>query len=400
MNEGSLIDFSTIAAGGRLGYNSSNIHGFSVGLSIDYATEIWSTDLLNTDSTGNWNSKWEMELFDITTPERRQDILRLSKAFVNYRNDRLNLRIGRQDLSTPLMNKRDGRMMAFEFGGISGKWKINPKWQSDFGWIRSVGVRSIGSWSGLNEAIGVVGKGRTLEGAKANYQGKTGIDGVGFLGIHWTPNIEHKFEFCNFYLEGANHTSWFEWNYGLRNVRFGLQVIKQFPASNPSELYLQGSGKSSLLSTTCAYNWSDKFSSSVSATYITSEGKFLFPRELGREKVYTSMTRSWLEGFGNAKLMTLRLKYKTADKRFNQFIGLGMVDAPEVDDYEMNKYGVRDHVHLNIQTRFKPLQSLDQFEVEMLYVFRHNINGEEASEREIFNKTNYHQVNLIGALKF
>jgi len=395
-NMDGLKDFTSTAFGARIGYISTSYQGLSFEFSYDYVTEIYSSSLFSESNDSLGKSKWELELYDIETPQKRFGIGRLGKAFVQYENPKFQLRLGRQDLNTPLLNKRDGRLMSFQFGGAYGSWKLTKCLNMNFGWVQSVGIRSVGTWYSFNDAIGKVGKGRTSQGAKGNYQGLTGSNGIGIISLQYKGQ-NSAIELWNFHLDNINTTYWLEGHKGFENLELGLQVVAQGPVKDASSDYLQGNGDSRLAGAQVKYSIDDNKNISLSGTLIDKHGKFLFPRELGREKLFTSMPRHWLEGLAKTKAYTL--KWNSMKKYSKNAIGLSYVDAPEQEDFPNNKYLISDHIHLNIQQRWYPKQFKDKLVLELLYVFRKNLVA-SYSPAVTFNKTNYNQVNLIGTLAF
>ncbi|MCC5919979.1 MAG: hypothetical protein LAT68_06145 [Cyclobacteriaceae bacterium] len=81
--------------------------------------------------------------------------------------------------------------------------------------------------------------------------------------------------------------------------------------------------------------------------HIADEGRFLFPREWGREKFYASLNRERFEG--NGGLNTITLKYN-----INQFntkggklsLGASVVSNEGKENFRLNKYGMLDYYHL------------------------------------------------------
>ena len=89
----------------------------------------------------------------------------------------------------------------------------------------------------------------------------------------------------------------------------------------------------------------------VSASYLKAfdTGRFLFPRELGREDFYVSHPRSWVDGFGDTEIYMLRFRYRKETKQNGRVYidtRIAKIDAPPIDDARFNKYGLPSYYQL------------------------------------------------------
>ena len=79
---------------------------------------------------------------------------------------------------------------------------------------------------------------------------------------------------------------------------------------------------------------------------ISNNGRFLFPREWGREVFFASLPRERYEGSGGTNAYTLKYDYAIPGKNITTMAGIGKVDMPAVHDYELNKYGLPSYYHV------------------------------------------------------
>ncbi|MCB9245241.1 MAG: hypothetical protein H6606_02325 [Flavobacteriales bacterium] len=395
-NEGSYRDFVSSAFGGGLNCVTPSWKGFRLGGEVLAVTELFSNDLLEKDPASGFNSKWEMELYNIEKPSERNGLFRLSKAYIEYRKKGALMRFGRQTFQTPLLNPRDGRMMPFQHGGMYFRSPIFRRFQTELGIVRSVSVRSTTSWYDLNDAIGMVSSGKTESGTNAVYRYRTGTEGLAFAKLSWENEKGMSVEIWDFYLDKLNNTVWAEVEKDLGKLEFGVQVVAQSPALNTSADYIQGSGRSYTGSFRVLRKLGKNRELSLNATRVSKAGKFLFPRELGRESFYTSLPRCRMEGLGGTSAYSVQYTWHNSGKdNFSQDIQCAVYDVPQPYDFALNKYEVTDYLNLNIRNTFSPSFADERLEFDLLYVYRHNLSKGVSDPRLIVNKTNFNQINFV-----
>lgn len=89
---------------------------------------------------------------------------------------------------------------------------------------------------------------------------------------------------------------------------------------------------------------------SVSGNYtrITRTGRFLFPREWGREPFYTFLPREREESFGGLDAAILLANYAVpAVPGLKAEASYGRYYLPDVKDFRLNKYGMPSYSQLN-----------------------------------------------------
>ena len=395
LNRPEFRDFSTVAFGGSLGYTTPQFKGLSASAKFHYSTEIWSNDLLDPDPLSGKISKWEVELYDIADPDHRRDVMRLSEAFLQFRNAKWNVKLGRQSLNTPLFNERDGRMMPFNFGALYGTYKQNKNWSFDLGYVYSASVRGFSSWNDLDGTIGLVSRGVSTTGDPVKYLDSTGCSGAGIAKVAWKGK-EQQLQFWAFYMDRLNTTFWTEWTAMRAPWTAGIQSVIQIPSANASQVYLQGSGNSQVLSGKIGHSWPRKGKVTAAFTWITNSGKFLFPRELGREKLYTSMPRSWVEGNGNLMAASLGWTYRwSASGGWRARTKVAYIKPDVATNFEMNKYGHKEQLQWNVQVRYAPEKWSEHFNVELLYLINRTVDASYYAASKEINRRNFQEINVI-----
>src|SRR5690554_7218767 len=90
---------------------------------------------------------------------------------------------------------------------------------------------------------------------------------------------------------------------------------------------------------------------------ISDKGRFLFPREWGREQFYASQTTELFEGNGGVNAFVMRYKYNSKNNQHATTLSAGLIDQPSVDNLRINKYALDNYYHFRSEEHTSELQS-------------------------------------------
>jgi hypothetical protein len=403
-NEKNLSDYHAHALGGGLRFESGSFHGFQVAVSGFYTFNMLSSDLGLADSVTGQISRYELSLFDIENPGQKKDLDRLEEFYIKYNFRKARFLFGRQLINTPFINLQDGRMRPTTVKGLWGEGLLSPRTQFEGGWIYDISPRGTMSWYDLGESIGLYSTGVNTDGTKSGYAGQLSSAGVAVAGLTHHPNKEFKFQLWNYFTENIFNVAFAQLEYKqVGNKRSGmiagLQLVRQDAVSKggndePRKTYINKGHVSHVISTRLGWR-NGKTETDVNYTRITSDGRFLMPREWGRDPFYTFLARERNEGLGNVHAWTARLTqffYQSAGKVSLQ---LGYYDLPHVNDYRLNKYGMPSYWQANMDIRYRFGKVLDGFEAQWLSVFKWRSGDESLTSKYIINKVNLSHHNLV-----
>jgi len=395
-NEGDLKDYYTNAIGGAIAFKTEEYKGFELGVKGIFTYKGFSSDLNEPDETTGRVSKWEHELYDITDLENFNDLDRLEELYIKYYFKKGYFAYGKLAIEeTLLLNESDGRMKPFAFKGFWLNLNKN-KHVFNISWLDRVSPRSTVEWYDFNEAIGLVYNGYQPNGELANYHEKTNSKGL--------ISLQYETEFDNldvranhYYLHHIFSTSLLELDFCMNNWFFGLQYAVQFPDGFQNNLlyqerYIQPNENGQVLSSKIGHK-SEHWYLGISYTKSFDTGRFLFPRELGRDHFFTSISRSRLEGFGDANVFTLSGDYDFNIDRFQVAIEFTEVFGPETDNFKFNKYNLDEYYQINTRIHYELEGFFECLNFDLLYVFKENKNTDDAVN--IFNRSNFHQINFV-----
>lgn len=401
INEGELKDYWANAIGAGLDFHTAEWKGISLGLKGIFIYRIASNDLNEKDQIAGASSRFEKQLFDLEHPENYTDLDRLEELFIQYRNKKWTIQFGKIEVKTPIVQLHDGRMKPKVFTGF---WSQLNDWKHldiYFGWMYQSSPRSTTHWYNIKDAIGIYNNGYLEDGTKANYHHHLKSSGLGIAGLKYHKK-HHKIQLWNYYLDNMVNTTMVQYDYTHQWI-FGVLYLNQLPVSNGGSKvvqhrYYKTTETTHVGSARLGYQLGN-YSLTLNGTYVGETGRYIFPREFSFDPFYTSITRNWVEGLGDAKVAGIQLKYKK--KHFKWMMGwVRTYVASDQNLFKLNKYGQLSYDQLNIDATYSFSQIAKGVEVRGLYVYAPSHKRTNIDSRLAFNRVNYHQFNLILNLKF
>jgi hypothetical protein len=406
-NKGALTDYYANALGGGLRFESSPYRGFSTGISGFYVFNAGSSDLFTKDSLSGQTNRYEIGLFDIANSESLDEINRVEEFFIKYQKKNLKLIFGRQLLNTPFINLQDGRMRPT---AVEGVWMEVPFLKNNvfqLGWIYGMAPRSTRKWYDVGESVGIYPAGVDTSGKKSNYSGNLETKGVFLFNYSAKLQTWLNVQFWNLFFENVFNTTLvqldIEHEIGSGTGYVGSQNAIQIKAgqggnADPALAYNQN--RKSVFIFGASIGWKNKkWDHSLNFNRISDGGKYLMPREWGRDFFYTFMPRERNEGFGDATAIVVKSLYKI-NKNVTVHGMLGKVYLPDVNNFYVNKYGFPSYTHLNVDIRYRFPGWFQGLEAQFLFVNKWK-NGETyESPRFVINKVDMQLYNLILNFRF
>ncbi len=402
INRGDLQNYYTNATGGAVGFTTGNFKGFEIGVKGIFTYKTFGSDLGIEDAVTGKNAKWEYELYDVLNKGNFNDLDRLEELFIRYRFGNSYLSYGKLETEfTPLLNHSDGRMKPFAHRGAWAHLNFGLKHQVNLAWLDGASPRSTTEWFPMEETIGLFYNGFQPNGDRAEYHEFYPSSGLGILNYNFR-NENFQLKFYDFYLDNVMNTIWAEAGYELANFKFGIQYVYQNPFSYSQDLdylhrYVQPGENGQVLSSQLSW---EKYGLNLALAYTHAfdSGRFLFPKELGRDQFFTSIPRSRLEGLGNVDVFTLKAEYYLSKPNLHLGVEMQHLQGPETDNFEFNKYNVDESFQTNSHLRYHADGFLEGLSFDILWIYRKNHNYTDA--QSIFNKSNFNQLNFVTNFNF
>lgn len=343
-------------------------------------------------------------MFDLEDPYNESDIDRLEELYLKYNFGNSNITLGRQLINTPFINLQDGRMRPTGVQGVW--WKIN-EWEKIFlegGWINAISPRATVKWFKVSESIGVYPSGVNVNGVPSDYATHLESKGVGLLGVDYSFNKHLKIKAWDMFIENISNTAMLQAdiNVPLPNTSSILaagQMIRQSAIKyggneNETNTYTPKGAKA--LTFGVKAGWKDtRWEVSLNYNRITKEGRYLVPREWGREPFFTFLPRERNEGFGDVQALMAKIDYKLPNLKIKSSLGIGRYQLPDVKNYALNKYGLPSYTQINLDLRKEFSNFFEGLDMQYLIAYKIN-NGEIYNDyKYLFNKVDMLVHNLI-----
>jgi hypothetical protein len=399
-NQKKLTDYYANAAGGGLKYETGKFHGFQAGIGGFFIFNIGSSDLGKPDPSTKQLNRYEIGLFDIENASNKNDIDRLEELYLKYNLKKATLTFGKQLINTPFINLQDGRMRPT---GVEGLWlngkSKKTKWEGGILW--GISPRSTVRWFNIGHSIGIYPQGVQENGQAANYREHLNSRAISVIGI--THEFQHglKAQLWEQWTENIFNTVLLQLDkkWGKSSFYSGVQGIMQHTLNNggnddPSKAYIHKGSKAFTWGTVTG--WKNK-NTDISFNYnrITSAGRYVMPREWGRDPFYTFLPRERNEGFGDVNAVMIKLKQSFPKQHLQALLGFGYYDLPDVTNTRLNKYGMPSYTQLNVDIQYQFTGTLEGMNAQFLYVYKGQEANSYGNNKYVIHKVNASLFNLI-----
>jgi hypothetical protein len=408
-NAQGLTDYFANAGGGGLRFETAKYKGFQFGISGFYIFNLGSSDLSIPDANTNQFNRYELGLFDVQDSKNKNQIDRLEELYLKYSFKKTSIEFGKILINTPLINLQDGRMRPT---GVEGLWIETSdlhQLKIEGGFLFAFSPRSTTDWYRGGESIGVYSSGVNSKGQKSDYAGNVESKGVGVLGLKYNPTTEIKLQLWEYYIENVLNTGLLQIDYeketkNKATLIGSLQAIQQNTLQNggnedPSKQYADKNGSAFTFGARIGIK-NQQQDLSLNYNRITNTGRYLFPREWGRDPFFTFMPRERNEGLGNAHAAVIKYARSFPKQKLKTGIAVGYYWLPDVQDFRNNKYGMPSYAQVNADVRYNFGGILNGLEAQLLLVGKFNQGKVYGNARYIFNKVNMQLYNLILNYRF
>lgn len=401
-NQGRLTDYYAHAFGGGLKYTTGSYKGFRFAVGGFFAWNLGSSDLTQPDSYTGVINRYEIGQFDMQDPKNKTDMDRLETFHLQYEKKGFSVTLGKQSLQTPFLNPQDGRMRPTSEDGLVLEYKQQNKWSGMAAWIHAISPRGTVRWFDLDQSIGIYPSGMASSGTKSNYAGNLNTSGLALLGIRYNVKPKWSVQFWDYYVPKIFHTAMLQsdiiWKISEKlNGIAGIQFVRQHAVGDGgnqdrSKTFFDPSQRSGIISTRMGVaSGKDKWL--LNYTRITEEGRFLFPREWGREPFYTFIKRERNEGAGDVNAFVFNNIHEWTPSLKTE-LAFGYYDMPAVTHVALNKYSMPSYHQFLLDANYAFSGFFKNLSGELLYTYKKVAVG-SLSEKVLINKANMHHFNLI-----
>jgi len=407
-NNSLLKDDYSLAAGAGLGYVSAPYKGFGFGVNGFAIAEVVSSPLHKPDTATGQQNRYELGLYDITKPTQRY-LLRPEELFVYwdmYNLHKFKLLVGRFLINTPFINPQDGRMRGTLVQGIWQEAKWGKYFATKLGMLGKVMPRSTTQWYNVSSSIGLYPSGFSGMYSplhKSNYFGNVHSAAI-YIGEVGYKRKNLDIELWNYFIDPIFNTVFLQIEYRIKNWKWGLQTTRQDVLGNggnvnPTKAYFDQKNNM-VFSGRIEYKFKNMVCN-LNATRVLGNGRFLFPREWGREPFYTFMPRERMEGTGNSMALTAGMQSKLANGNVkfslvagyfqNQSLGV----FPNQKESIWNKYSQPSYFQINVAGTYAFKKAWKGLEISSLLVYKGHANKGSLLPKFEYNRVNLFQLNFV-----
>lgn len=404
INEGDLKDDYALASGAGIGVLTQPVYGFQVGVSGFFIYNLWSSDIHKADSLTNQPNRYELGLFDVENHTNKNDLDRLEELYLKYNLSKSAITVGKININTPFLNPQDGRMRPTIEEGVWLQVNESKKVGFNGGWIWEISPRSTVQWFTMANSMGINPMGVNIDGTKSDYHDHIKSEGMAIGNVYIKPNENIKINVWNAYLDNVMNSAMIEINTSqsvneASKLYQGIMYIHQDAVNdggnvNQRETYINKGAQSNVISAQIGLR-NRKSNTSLNYTHITGDGRYLMPREWGKEPFYTFMPRERNEGSGNVHAMMAKTSFNAFKNKFKAGFAYGYYLLPDVKNYRLNKYGMPSYHQLNVDLAYSFDKFLKGLDIKFLAAYKIKSGETYDNLRYVYNKVNMVNLNLI-----
>lgn len=390
------------ALGTSLGVGTKLSYGEHWSAKVSYRgfLNVWSSEIWEPDPLTNRGNRYETGLYDLLNPEDGA-FGSWENLSLNYQSEKFDFGIGRMGINTPWINPQDGRLAPTMIEGATFNYRPEKSWEISVWYIYRMRVRGTKDWLRPGETVGIFPVARDVNGQPSQYYGNTKSDGVTVFEVSKKSQLG-KFELSHTWAHNLFATYWTQWQNNWKSksgltwitgLQFGYQHgVENGGNSDPLLRYKDPNDKNWVVSGRFGLK-KGKILSHLNFTKLGGEGRWLSPREWGKDAWYTFVPRERNEGYKSVEAFTAYLEY-SPNSQWSVYSHLGFHWLPDVSDFQANKYAFPSYRQLNLGVKYNP-ESLRAMDFHLLVMNKEAIGDQELSAAQRYNKVEMIHVNLM-----
>ena len=398
VNEGTPSDYHAVAFGGTLGFTSQRWHGVRFKLSGGYTFDLATSDLTVLDPVTGVANRYEIGLYDVNDPRHTNDLAYLHEFQLNWLSRRRTTQVvlGKQEINSPFLNPQDGRMHPSLFEGVWAKHRYGRGTLLQGGWFYRVAPRGASEWYLVEESMAVFPVGRNVFGEGSVHGEHLESAGIFALNVKKPLSKAVDITVWNLHTENVFNSALVQVDAGNRDAKWSLSgmAIKQDAArhrgqTNDSLLFMPASEGSWAFSGRLR-NVLGRFRWQLNYTRITAHGRYLMPREWGRDPFFTFLPRERNEGAGDVHAASLNLIWRT-EKGLRLQLDGGIYRLPEIADPRLNKYAMPSYTQFDVNAQYQFRGGWQGLAVQLLVLAKLPLDDHLTAKQSI------HKVDMLHA---
>lgn len=372
-------------------------------LSIGYRAfgNVTSSSIWDNDPLTGQSNRYEVGLFDLLAPKDRF-FGRLETFSLGYSKSKFGIKLGKMGIQTDWVNAQDGRLSPTVAEGVNGWFTPNSSWKVSVWGIHRLNIRGSKDWQPVGQTLGIFPQGRTVSGKAATYFGHTDSKWIGIWEVERSFAGGGKFKFTQTVADNlfATYGGSFEqaklkasgtWNYG---IQAGLQHgIGEGGNEDDSKRYKDPEDINFSISAKVGWK-KGSWELQLSSTQVGGKGRWLSPREWGKDAWYTFIPRERNEGFESVTAVVGYASYRfnSLPLQFYSFAGLHFL--PDPADARANKYNFPSYSQVNMGLKYA-LGKQKNTELHVLLMNKEALDTNVLAPVQVYNKVGMWHLNVI-----
>lgn len=380
---------ASLSVGAKLTYGSN----WSLQSSYRGFADIWSSQIWEASPITGRRNRYEIGLYDLQNPGDRV-FGSFERLTIRYKGQFWEVALGRMDINTPWVNPQDGRLSPTLMEGVSVAYQPNENLVFSAWYIDRLRVRGMSQWTNPGESVGIFPVARDPNGMPSQYFGNTLSKRITIMEV--TKKLpKGKLQVSQTQAHNISSTFWAEWNQKwstgdkLGNWLSGVQVGYQSgmgEGGNPDPIlrYKNPQDKNWLLSTRIGFE-TKRLETHLNFTKTGGKGRWLNPREWGKDPWFTFIPRERNEGYENFEAVVLYLAYNFPKTNLLIYAHSGIHWLPDINDAPANKYAFPSYRQVNLGLKWKP-KKWEKLDFHLLLMNKEAINSTPLTPVQQYNK--------------
>ena len=351
------------------------------------SSEIWEPD----PKTGQGN-RYETGLFDLLDTKDRF-FGKLETFSLEYSNQKFGIKAGRMGINSDWINAQDGRLSPTAVEGVNAWFAPDKNWKFSIWGIGRMSIRGSSEWLSVGETVGVYPVGRTVSGKPAQYFGNTSSDWLGIWEIDRKIGKDAKIHFSNTVAQNLFSNYWLAYEKNrileIGILTLGLQGGFQHGLGeggnpDPELRYKEPSDRNYAISGRIGWK-NSRWITHINYTHVGGEGRWLSPREWGKDAWYTFIPRERNEGFETVDALVGYGEYRFEKIPLSLYGHLGFHWLPDTSDAAANKYNFPSYRQFNLGLKYQP-KKIKNLDIHLILMSKEAFDSEDLSTNQIYNK--------------
>lgn len=341
--------------------------------------------------TGQPN-RYETGLFDLLDTGDKF-FGKLETFSIEYATGKIGVKVGRMEINSDWINAQDGRLSPTAVEGINAWFAPDSVWKFSVWGITKMSIRGSSEWLSVGETVGIYPVGRAISGKPAQYFGNTDSDWLGIWEVDRKLGKDAKIHFSNTIADNLFSTYWagFEKNRRVESgiFTFGLQggfqhglgqggnAVEDLKYKNPEDRNYAVSGR---------LGWKNrKWTTHLNYAHVGGKGRWLNPREWGKDAWYTFVPRERNEGFEAVDAVVAYIEYGFGQTPISIYSHLGFHWLADTNNAAANKYNFPSYRQVNGGLKYRP-SKLRNLDFHFLIVSKGPLGRTELTPNQVYNK--------------